>query len=415
MSDQFIVSGKRVVYLICVSVGGKTSSSNKFYRMYEIGDGTFLARWGREGNEASSKYYPMSKWDSTIKSKTSRRENPYKNVSDLFSDDRSGNGEDPFNKIKGDDIRSLMLSLNGYAKYSVSANYAISPKSVTKSQIDAAQKIIDEISYEISFGGKDIKTLNKKLIDLYHLIPRKMNDVRRHLCSEDSGDPIGVFVSIIVNEQSTLDTLSGQISLSNIGENSDISILDELGLNIELATANDVDLIKDLMGSSSHHYSKAFRISNTKTQDQFDLNLSKASSKKTKLLWHGSRNENWFNILSNGLLIRPSGAIHTGSMFGDAIYGASVAKKSIGYTSINGSYWSKGKSDKAYLALYNFHIGNQHVIKKHTHECYSIDKNKLELIGKDSVFALKGADLKNDEYMVYDHSQCSIAYLIEIK
>jgi hypothetical protein len=41
---------------------------------------------------------------------------------------------------------------------------------------------------------------------------------------------------------------------------------------------------------------------------------------KERLYWHGSRNENWFNIMQTGLLIRPSGAVHTGSMFGDGIY-----------------------------------------------------------------------------------------------
>jgi poly [ADP-ribose] polymerase len=37
-------------------------------------------------------------------------------------------------------------------------------------------------------------------------------------------------------------------------------------------------------------------------------------------------------------MIRPSGAVYTGSMFGDGIYFADKAAKSIGYSSLSGSY-----------------------------------------------------------------------------
>jgi poly [ADP-ribose] polymerase len=45
--------------------------------------------------------------------------------------------------------------------------------------------------------------------------------------------------------------------------------------------------------------------------------------------------------MQTGLLIRPSGAVHTGSMFGDGIYFADKAQKSIGYSSLSGSHWTK--------------------------------------------------------------------------
>jgi poly [ADP-ribose] polymerase len=98
---------------------------------------------------------------------------------------------------------------------------------------------------------------------------------------------------------------------------------------------------------------KVYKVVNNKTQVKFDKNLEKASVKKKRLYWHGSRNENWFNILQTGLLIRPSGAVHTGSMFGDGIYFADKAQKSIGYTSLRGSYWAHGGDNKAFLALFD--------------------------------------------------------------
>lgn len=416
MKDIYSVKGKRVAKLICVAVGGKTKSSNKFYHMYEQNDGTFLALWGREGNTASSKNYPMRDWDSTIRSKTKRKVDPYTDVTHLFIEEGAESNIDPFSKIENERVRDLMLSINGFAKNSVRQNYSISPSAVTRIQLDAAQEKINVISQAISSQKIDVKWLNDSLIDLYHIIPRKMNDVTKYLCDISSDDPLSVFARIIGDEQLTLDTLSGQIVVNNTAdEESDESILDMLGLHIDIASSQDISMIKDMMKDSAHHFSAAYRVSNSTTEVLFNEKISSAKNKTTKLLWHGSRNENWLNIMSGGLLIRPAGAVHTGSMFGDGIYGADLARKSIGYTSINGSYWSKGNSDVAYLALYEFHTGHQHTIKKHSHSCYSLNKEKLNAMGVDSVFALKGADLKNNEYVIYDKSQCTIAYLVEIK
>lgn len=416
MKDVYSVKGKRVAKLICVAVGGKTKSSNKFYHMYEQNDGTFLAMYGREGNKATTKQYPMSEWDSTLKSKLNRKVDPYTDVTHLFIEEASESNFDPFSKIENERIRDLMLAINGFARNSVLRNYSISPSAVTKIQLNAAQDRINSISQAISNQHIDIKKLNDSLLDLYHIIPRKMNDVTKYLCDLSSIDPLSVFVRIIGEEQLTLDTLAGQIVVSDKADcESSESILDMLGLNIEIANSQEINMIKDMMKDSVQYFSNAYKVSNSSTQELFDRHLSSSNNKSTKLLWHGSRNENWLNIMSSGLLIRPAGAVHTGSMFGDGIYGADLARKSIGYTSINGSYWSKGNSNVAYLALYDFHIGKQHTIKKHTNSCYSLNKDRLKSMGVDSIFALKGADLRNNEYVIYEKGQCTISYLVEIK
>ena len=45
------------VFLICTE-----DNHNKFYDMYDNGDGTFTAHWGRIGTIGQSKEYSMSKW-----------------------------------------------------------------------------------------------------------------------------------------------------------------------------------------------------------------------------------------------------------------------------------------------------------------------------------------------------------------
>ena len=67
-----------------------------------------------------------------------------------------------------------------------------------------------------------------------------------------------------------------------------------------------------------------------------------------KFLWHGSKNENWLNILGTGLKLNPNATI-TGKMFGKGIYFAPSATKSAGYTSMTGSYWANGRSNRAFM------------------------------------------------------------------
>jgi len=195
----------------------------------------------------------------------------------------------------------------------------------------------------------------------------------------------------------------------------DITILEQMGLTAEVETDKDsLELVNKLMGNNAHQVKRILKVINKKTQRVFDANLKKAKNKKRRLYWHGSRNENWFNIIQTGLMIRPSGAIHTGSMFGDGIYFADKAQKSIGYSSLRGSYWTGGSSNKGYLALFDVHLGNQKEILHHNSSCYSLSKKVLGKDGYDSVFAKGGADLRNNEFIVYDGAQCTIAYLVEL-
>jgi poly [ADP-ribose] polymerase len=136
--------------------------------------------------------------------------------------------------------------------------------------------------------------------------------------------------------------------------------------------------------------------------------------KKKRLYWHGSRNENWFNLLQTGLMIRPAGAVHTGSMFGDGIYFADKAQKALGYSSLKGSYWARGSANKGFLALFDVNIGRQKEITNHTSSCYSLCEKGLQKDNYDSVFAKGGYDLRNNEYVIYNKQQCTISHLMEL-
>ncbi|HRW21235.1 MAG TPA: hypothetical protein P5509_04625 [Bacteroidales bacterium] len=66
------------------------------------------------------------------------------------------------------------------------------------------------------------------------------------------------------------------------------------------------------------------------------------------------------------------------------------------------------------MAIFDFHLGNQKHITHHDSSCYSLNKQKLAKDGYDSVYAHGGADLRNDEFIVYDAAQVTIKYIVEI-
>jgi len=428
-------NGMRYAKLIHVSVdNGSTGNSNKVYIMEELPDGRIKCEYGRVGKSLVEEYKPSSKWDGVLKQKLSKTKG-YTDVTDLLAEpvvDESKPLDNKVENIKDDIVKKLIDDLMSFANKSIQRNYKVTQEAVSEQQVRAAQEIITNISGLIQIGV-DIKHINDMLLKLYTVIPRRMDNVKDHLFNgiEDDGSLTSA-QRLIDNEQSALDTMAGQVELIKQqrdaakkaaeaeakGEEEvieDVTILDQMGLIVEVETDTEMlALIKKLMGSNVNQIKKVFKVRNNKTQVKFNKNLEKADVKKKRLYWHGSRNENWFNIMQSGLLIRPSGAVHTGSMFGDGIYFADKAQKSIGYSSLRGSYWANGGDNKAYLALYDVHLGKEKEILHHNSSCYKLSQKVMDAEGYNSVFAKGGADLRNNEYVIYRAEQCTISHLIEI-
>jgi len=417
----------RYAKLIHVSVdNGQTSSSNKVYIMEELVDGTIKCEYGRFGKNMVTIYKPSREWNKIIRDKTSSKKG-YTDVTDLMVEvvvNESKSVDNKVNDIKNAIVKKLVEELMSFANKSIQRNYKVSQDAVSEQQVNAAQEVINSINGLLVMGVNK-KHVNDMLLKLFTIIPRKMDNVKTHLID---GDDATIAQNIIIEEQSALDTMAGQVALikkqkevkqepeendSEIVEQK--TILDQMGLTIEVENdTKTLSIIKKMMGPNVKQMKSVFKVTNKKTQKLFDDNLLKTKVKNKELYFHGSRNANWFNIIQTGLLIRPSGAVHTGSMFGDGIYGASKSQKSIGYTSLRGSYWSKGSDDKAYLAIFAFNVGNQKHIYKHDYSCNKLNYKDLQTEGFDSVYAHGGADLRNDEFIIYNPAQCTITHLIEI-
>lgn len=313
-------------------------------------------------------------------------------------------------------IAEIVERLQNMARQKVQANYKVSSQQVTQAMVDEAQKVIDEL-----LGIKTVKEFNDKLLELFGVIPRKMQRVSSYLANKEDD-----FEKIIKDEQDLLDVMRGQVIThvatddeteeSNQTENAK-TILEQMGLIFEEVTPDDVKMIKEKLGDCADKFYQAWRVRNVATQARFDNFCNKEEISVKKLLWHGSRNENWWSIINTGLVLRPTNAVITGKMFGYGTYYAPKARKSLGYTSLNGSYWARGGSDSAFMALMAVAYGKPYDVHSFDSKYYDFNYERLQKAcpGANCLHAHAGSMLRNDEIIVYKEEQSTIQYLVELR
>ena len=397
----------RPTYLIMVTA----ENNNKYYNCFPEGD-NFRVEYGRVNSTKTITSYPMSKWESQISSKIKKG---YKDVTDLKTalvEEIKTDGT-KYKDIENESVRRIIEKLRSLARDTVKKNYSVSSASVTEEMVYEAQLVINNL-----ISIKSVNKFNDELLKLFEIIPRKMDNVRSYLIKS-----IDEIDKVISREQDLLDIMRGQIVTKSTAtenkakeiDNSGITILDEMGITMRECTPEEINEIKDCMKESSYHFSKAWRVDNISTRKKYEEFIKAYNIKNTKLLFHGSRTENWFSILKTGLKIRPTNAITTGAMFGFGSYFAPKCQKSIGYTSLGGSYWAGGKDNVAYMALFDTAYGKPYNVYNFDSKYYSMSFDKLP-VGCNCLHAHAGNGmLRNDEIVYYKTEQMTIKYLIEIK
>ncbi len=392
-------------------------NNNKYYEMKENENGTFTVRYGRVGGSSTTRTYPLAQWDKKYNEKVRKG---YKDQTHLFveTDD-----ELSFSDVEEVAVQQLINELMRYANKSISHNYNVSAEQVTRRQVEEAQQLLDRLVAQTK-SGMDLKHFNQILLNLYQVIPRRMSRVGDHLIQQaNTPEEIANIENKLSEEQATLDVMRGQVAVNEKKKESfeekkeAVTLLEAMGLEIKEETDEEViQKIKKLMQTEADKFVRAYQVNNLRTQQAFEQWLTQSSDKKVALFWHGSRNENWMSILETGLVLRPANAVITGKMFGYGLYFADKFKKSLNYTSLRGSYWTGGNDHKGFLALYDVHVGKQLKIKKHQNWCYELNEENLKKKGKkyNSLFAQGGADLINNEYIIYNQAQCTVKYLVEV-
>lgn len=396
-------------HLVMVTAG---ANNNKYYDMTPHGD-SWTATYGRIGSGSQTRTYPMSQWNSKYNEKINKG---YVDQTDLVKDLISTENpkQSEYKEIENKVIAEIVERLQAMARKAISENYTISSNKVTQAMVDEAQTILTSL-----LSIEDKSEFNNTLLKLFTVIPRKMGSVRSYIAQDDTQ-----FAKIISREQDLLDIMKGQVVQKQVIEEVkddkplyDRTILEQLGLEFEECTVEDVARIKVALGSCSDKYHKAWKVKNIRTQKRFDDFVKDNNIKDVRLLFHGSRNENWWSIINSGLVLRPTNAVITGKMFGYGIYYAPKAKKSLGYTSLSGSYWANGNSSSGFMALMDVAYGKPYDVHSFESRFHTFDYAALQKAcpGANCLHAHEGSMLRNDEIVVYKEEQCTIKYLVELK
>ena len=345
----------------------------------------------------------------------------------------ASSGEDGFKAIADKSVNELVKALRRYASETIKQNYTIAQNAVTQEMLDSAKELIDKLNSIVDNLGKGSSsyTFNDTLIKLFKTIPRKMNKVNDFLLhSDDAKDAAkivdreqklyDVLLASFQTQQATITKDSNNANGSSQNNGPTETILEKIGLECELVTDQaKIDEIKSKLGQVAPKCNRIFVVVNKKTQDKYASFMAAFPNCQTKLFFHGSKNENFWSILKNGLLLNPKATV-TGKMLGNGIYGANKAIKSLNYTSLRGAYWANGSSNIGYLAIFAFAIDPNNCYNVETSSeistCHGMTWDKLQKIkpGATYVFAHKGSYLREDEVCIYREDQCTIRYLVEL-
>ena len=396
-------------YLVMVTA---SANNNKYYKQIPHGD-SWTAEYGRVGSSPQRREYSMSQWESKYREKIKKG---YVDQSELVEDLIQVEAKDKseYKKIENKAIAEIVDRLQSMARKAISDNYTISSNKVTQAMVDEAQNIITDL-----LDIHKLEDFNDMLLKLFVTIPRKMGNVKYYLATTSVD-----FSDIIQREQDLLDVMKGQVIQHQAEEkpnetekNNNNTILEKLGLEFSECDNNDIAIIKASLGSCADKFYKAWKVKNIQTQKKFDDFIKNNNISNTKLLFHGSRNENWWSIINTGLVLKPTNAVITGKMFGYGIYYAPKARKSLGYTSLSGSYWAKGNANSGFMALMDVAYGKPFDVYSFDSRYYNFNYNELQKCcpGANCLHAHEGSMLRNDEIIVYKEEQSTIKYLIELK
>ena len=376
------------------------NNNNKYYEMQWDGGSTFFVKYGRIDVTAQTGTYSYSMWNSKYREKIKKG---YIDITDKVTIQVENNNEkEIYVDIKEKIVNDFIIKMKEYTDKLVSNTYSTKAESVSQKQVDEAQKLIDEIN---EMGTKSINIINQKLIELYTVIPRRMNKVKDYLTPNIRLD------IHMKQEQDNLDAIASQVSMiapkKRKKNTKSINILEKIGITIKEVKSNkDIQYIIDQCDNRIGRKIKAiFEINNKKENKIFKTWLDNQKNKQTKILIHGTRNTSVIPILEMGLKIRPFGNFQfSGKVYGDGNYFSETVQKSLNYTGNN--------SDKV-LLIYEVHIGNPFTYSGwYTGNSFKLNYKNLKDRGFDSTFVSAGNGLLNSEIIAYKEEQAKIKYIL---
>lgn len=362
---------------------------NKIFRMLST-ENRIDVEFGHIGNKLYKKSYPLSVWDEIYQEKIKCG---YVDQTGLLNN----NNVVTLKLSQTESINEVLENLRAISRQMISDNYRGNMVNVSEEAINKSKELLKKL--EIT---ENVYDFNSILFELFSMIPRKMNNVIQNT-AKDQDD----FYKIIERENDLLRNL--QVLKTD-------SVLPDIPIICRECTSDEITKIRSMLDTSSlRKFKRAWSVNNPEIDQKFSSYMKKNNIKKTRELFHGSRSENWWSILTTKLLLQPSNVVKSGAMFGRGIYFADKADKSMGYTSIRDSRHAAGKSDKGYLAIYEVATGHEYDVKIWKSSMTDLNESSFIREHKDcnSLHAHAGVNLINDEYIVYNENACRIKYFLE--
>lgn len=362
---------------------------NKIFRMLST-ENRIDVEFGHIGNKLYKKSYPLSVWDEIYQEKIKCG---YVDQTGLLNN----NNVVTLKLSQTESINEVLENLRAISRQMISDNYRGNMVNVSEEAINKSKELLKKL--EIT---ENVYDFNSILFELFSMIPRKMNNVIQNT-AKDQDD----FYKIIERENDLLRNL--QVLKTD-------SVSPDIPIICRECTSDEITKIRSMLDTSSlRKFKRAWSVTNPEIDQKFSSYMKKNNIKKTRELFHGSRSENWWSILTTKLLLQPSNVVKSRAMFGRGIYFADKADKSMGYTSIRDSRHAAGKSDKGYLAIYEVATGHEYDVKIWKSSMTDFNESSFIREHKDcnSLHAHAGVNLINDEYIVYNENACRIKYFLE--
>ena len=300
-------ANRRACKLIMVTA----NNNNKYYEMQETPDGKFTVKYGRVGSRASQRSYPMNLWNRKYNEKIRKG---YRDQTHLFAENLP---EIQLADIEDEKVSNLVKRLMNYAQNSVNQNYNVTADQVTKSQVEEAQRILDDLTGRVVPRMKK-PAFNRLLLDLYQVIPRRMRNVNDHLIKQsNTPTELDEIRKMLAEEQATLDVMRGQVEINERKKDQSkvqqINLLEAMGLKVERVTnGKTIRMIKKKMQDESDKFLQAFQVTNLRTEKHYQNFLQQSPNTKTELFWHGSRKRKLDVDFGIGIGVTPCKCGHFG-------------------------------------------------------------------------------------------------------
>lgn len=288
----------------------------------------------------------------------------------------------------------------------ITANGIETPLGVlTIGQIEKGQAVLDQLVEAFEKKKKNRDELTELSGEFYTSIPHRFGRSRAaaELAVLDTA-------AKLAEKQDTLQLMRDMLNVNgktNVLVNPEIeSKYKALNCEIDVVPPGNYKEMKEyfeksvVRGSAKVKVKNLWKIKRPDEHTHFTTEI-----KNHKLLFHGSAVKNWVGILSRGLLL-PKIVVTLGvhrtdaGWLGSGIYFGDAACTSAGYA-------HPGKKGSRFIAIANVALGKMKDYSKITYGLTAPPD------GFDSTHGVRGTQFADNEYVIYQHNQQRLEYLVE--